>query len=230
GHVSGFAACERLPLRLTQVVGRTTCCCRATRQQLPFSVRSQAVIRLWSPPAAHPRAPHPAIAAALKDCRRAFSSVALFSGMVNILTLAAPLYMLQVYDRVLASHSVPTLVALSVLLCGAFALQGFMDLIRSRVVTRSAGFLDEHLSAVVHKAIIRLSAAGRQPRGEHEPVRDLYPMPALLARRSARARPRPRSNPGFPHRARPDRHRRSAWLPVFLVICSLIHPWLGMLA
>jgi PrtD family type I secretion system ABC transporter len=158
------------------------------------------------------QAVHPAIAAAFRDCRRAFWSVALFSAMVNLLMLAGPLYMLQVYDRVLASHSIPTLIALSVLLCGAFALQGAMDLIRNRVITRSAGFLDEHLSAVVHKAIIRLSAAGRQSGEAHEPVRDLDQIRAFLTGQG------PIAIVDLP------------WLPVFLFICGLIHPWLGMLA
>ena len=67
---------------------------------------------------------HPDVAAALRDCRRAFASVALFSGVVNLLMLAGPLYMLQIYDRVLASRSVPTLVALSIFLVGAYAFQG----------------------------------------------------------------------------------------------------------
>jgi ATP-binding cassette subfamily C protein PrsD len=66
---------------------------------------------------------HPDVAAALSDCRRAFWSVALFSGIVNLLMLAGPLYMLQIYDRVLTSRSVPTLVALSVFLVGAYAFQ-----------------------------------------------------------------------------------------------------------
>jgi thiamine-phosphate pyrophosphorylase len=131
------------------------------------------VTHLSSPPASGVRAVHPAIAAAFKDCRRAFRSVALFSAVVNLLMLAGPLYMLQVYDRVLASHSVPTLIGLSVLLCGAFAIQASLDLIRNRLATRSAGFLDEHLSAVVHRAVIRLSASGRQTGEAHEPVRDL---------------------------------------------------------
>src|SRR5437660_9880102 len=106
--------------------------------------------------------PHPDLAVGLRECRGAFRSVALFSGVVNLLMLAGPLYMLQVYDRVLASHSVPTLVALSMLLAGAFGLQGFLDLVRGRLVTRAARFFDEHLSEVVHRAVIRLSTASRQ--------------------------------------------------------------------
>ena len=52
--------------------------------------------------------------------------------------LAGPLYMLPVYDRVLASRNVPTLVALTVFLVGAYAFQGILDLIRSRIVVRAA--------------------------------------------------------------------------------------------
>jgi PrtD family type I secretion system ABC transporter len=160
----------------------------------------------------HAQVPHPAIAAAFKDCRHAFWSVALFSALVNILMLAGPLYMLQVYDRVLASHSVPTLIALSALLCGAFALQVFMDLIRSRVVTRAAGFLDEHLSAVAFSAVIRLSAGGRRLGETHEPVRDLDQIRTFLTGQG------PTAIVDLP------------WIPVFLLICGLIHPWLGLLA
>ena len=65
---------------------------------------------------------HPDLATALRDCRRAFAGVALFSGVVNLLMLAGPLYMLQIYDRVLSSRSVPTLVVLSVFLVGACPL------------------------------------------------------------------------------------------------------------
>jgi PrtD family type I secretion system ABC transporter len=169
------------------------------------------VIRLASPPS-RAQAVHPAIAAAFRDCRRAFRSVALFSAIVNLLMLAGPLYMLQVYDRVLASHSVPTLIGLSVLLCGAFALQAAIDLIRSRVVTCSAGFLDEHLSAVVHKAVIRLSAGGQQTGEAHEPVRDLDQIRSFLTGQG------PIAIVDLP------------WIPVFLLICGLIHPWLGMLS
>src|SRR5438270_2842532 len=138
------------------------------------------MIRFSSPRLSPARAPHPAMAAAFKDCRRMFWGVGLFSATVNLLMLAGPLYMLQVYDRVLTSHSVPTLIALSLLLGGAFALQALLDLIRGRLVTRSARFLDQHLSSVVHKAVLRLSPTSRPSGPPPEPVRDLDQIRAFL--------------------------------------------------
>src|SRR5499427_8214257 len=99
---------------------------------------------------------HPDLASALRECRRVFGSVALYSGIVNVLMLAGPLYMLQIYDRVLSSRSVPTLIALSVFLAGAYAFQGALDLIRSRVVVRAAAVLDQNLALKVHAAVVRL--------------------------------------------------------------------------
>ncbi|HET7255076.1 MAG TPA: hypothetical protein VFJ46_15050 [Xanthobacteraceae bacterium] len=116
---------------------------------------------------------HPGLAEALRECRRTFGSVALFSGVVNLLMLAGPLYMLQIYDRVLSSRSVPTLIALSVFLVGAYAFQGALDLIRSRVVVRSAAVLDQRLAQAVHGAVIRLAVASRHPGDGPQPVRDL---------------------------------------------------------
>src|SRR5947199_587640 len=168
--------------------------------------------RVSSPHLSRVRDAHPAIAAAFKDCRRVFWSVALFSAIVNVLLLAGPLYMLQVYDRVLTSHSVPTLIALSLLLGGAFALQALLDLIRGRLVTRSARFLDQHLSSVVHKAVLRLSTTSRPSGPAPEPVRDLDQIRAFL------------TGPG------PIAIVDLPWIPLFLLICALIHPWLGLLA
>ena len=106
---------------------------------------------------------HPGLAEALRECRRTFGSVALFSGVVNLLMLAGPLYMLQIYDRVLSSRSVPTLIALSVFLVGAYAFQGALDLIRSRVVVRSAAVLDQRLALAVHGAMIRIAIPAAIP-------------------------------------------------------------------
>jgi PrtD family type I secretion system ABC transporter len=152
---------------------------------------------------------HPDVAAALRDCRRAFWSVALFSGIVNLLMLAGPLYMLQIYDRVLASRSVPTLIALSVFLVGAYAFQGTLDLIRSRVVVRAAALLDQHLALTVHAAVVRLAIASRHPGEAHQPVRDLDQIRAFLTG------------------AGPIAMVDLPWIPVFLFVCFLIHPWLG---
>jgi PrtD family type I secretion system ABC transporter len=156
-----------------------------------------------------PRAPtHPDVAAALRECRRAFAGVALFSGIVNLLMLAGPLYMLQIYDRVLNSRSVPTLVALSVFLVGAYAFQGALDLIRSRVVVRVAALLDQRLALTVHDAVIRLAIAREGP----QPVRDLDQIRAFLMGSG------------------PIAFVDLPWIPVFLLVCFLIHPWLGLVA
>jgi ABC-type protease/lipase transport system fused ATPase/permease subunit len=155
---------------------------------------------------------HPDLAAALRDCRRAFGGVALFSGFVNLLMLAGPLYMLQIYDRVLSSRSVPTLVVLSVFLVGAYAFQGALDLIRSRVVIRAAALLDQHLALTVHRAVIHLAIASRHPGEGPQPVRDLDQIRAFLTG------------------AGPIAIVDLPWIPVFLFICFLIHPWLGLAA
>jgi ATP-binding cassette, subfamily C, type I secretion system permease/ATPase len=136
----------------------------------------------------------------------------MFSGVVNMLMLAGPLYMLQIYDRVLASHSVPTLIALSVFLIGAYAFQATLDLVRSRVVTRAAGLLDRHLGTVVHNAVITLAIRSRQAGEAAQPVRDLDQIRAFLTSQG------PISIVDLP------------WMPVFLFICYLIHPWIGIMS
>ncbi len=93
---------------------------------------------------------------ALSACTHAFLGVALMSGLVNILYLTGSFYMLEVYDRVLPSRSVPTLVALSVLALTLFVFQGVLDLIRSRILVRIAATLDERLSARVYDIVVQL--------------------------------------------------------------------------
>ncbi len=136
----------------------------------------------------------------------------MFSGVVNLLMLAGPLYMLQVYDRVLTSRSVPTLVVLSILLVGAYAFQGALDLIRSRVVVRAAALLDGRLAHAVHGAVINL-AVGTKHRAEGpQPVRDLDQIRTFMTGNG------------------PIAFIDLPWIPVFLFICALVHPWLGITA
>lgn len=161
-----------------------------------------------------PRLParHPGVSAALSDFRRAFRSVAVFSAAVNLLMLAGPLYMLQIYDRVLASRSVPTLIALSLLLVGAYAFQGTLDIIRSRIVARAAAMLDYHLDTTVHDAVIRLGIIARNPGDAQQPMRDLDQVRSFLTSTG------PIAIVDLP------------WAPVFLLLCFAIHVWLGVTA
>ena len=156
--------------------------------------------------------PASALAAALADCRRAFWGVALFSAIVNLLMLAGPIYMLQVYDRVLASRNVPTLIALTVFLVGAYAFQGILDLIRSRIVVRGAALLDQRLGDTVHRSVIALGVRGGSAAQAHQPIRDLDQIRAFLTGTG------PIAIVDLP------------WMPFFLAICFLIHPWIGILS
>jgi len=158
------------------------------------------------------RQAHPDLAAALGECRRAFLSVALFSGVVNVLVLAGPIYMLQVYDRVLSSRSVPTLVALSAFLVVAYGFQGALEVVRSRLAVRIASLLDVRLDVFVHEAVIRLANRNVGAAEAHQPARDLDQIRAFL------------TGPG------PIAIIDMPWMPVFLAICFLIHPLLGAMA
>lgn len=152
------------------------------------------------------------LTAVLMDCRRAFWGVALFSAVVNLLMLAGPIYMLQIYDRVLASRNVPTLIALTIFLVGAYAFQGILDLIRSRIVVRAAGILDARVGDTVHRAVIAISARGGNAAEAHQPVRDLDQIRSFMTS------------------AGPTAIVDLPWIPFFLAICFLIHPWIGFLS
>jgi PrtD family type I secretion system ABC transporter len=130
---------------------------------------------------------------------------------VNILMFTGPLYMLQVYDRVLASRSLPTLVVLSGLLIFLLAFQGFLDTIRSRIVVRVASLLDEYLAGPVARAVMIIGQV-RRDASATAPLRDLDQVRAFLAGQG------PISMVDLP------------WLPIFVLACWLIHPWLGWLA
>ena len=102
------------------------------------------------------------LASALRRCRLAFLGIGLFSGLINILMLTGPLFMLQIYDRILPSHSVPTLIGLAILTVGLFSFQGVLDAIRGRVLLRIGGSISDDLSARAYDAVVRLPIP-RQP-------------------------------------------------------------------
>ena len=152
------------------------------------------------------------LAAALGACRRASLAIGLFSGMSNILMLTGSLFMLEVYDRVLPSRSVPTLVALLILTAGLYAAQGFIDAIRSRILVRIGDSLDETMSMRVYDAIVRLPLKIGGKGDGSQPIRDLD------------------SVRGFLSGAGPSAFFDLPWLPVYLAVCFLFHPYIGLTA
>src|SRR5215510_3611777 len=96
----------------------------------------------------------------LRTCRSYFLSVGIFSLAINLLYLASPLYMLQVYDRVISSSSVVTLVMLTIALIVSLAALAALDVVRARVLTRASIRLDRLLAGRVVTAIIDSSSTG----------------------------------------------------------------------
>jgi PrtD family type I secretion system ABC transporter len=154
----------------------------------------------------------PSVSAALGDFRRTFWSVAAFSAVVNILMFASPLYMMQVYDRVLSGRSIPTLVGLTIILVGVLSFQALVELIRSRIVVRAAGLLDRRLADPVHRAMMQLAVSRRAPGEAQQPVRDLDQIRSFLTGTG------PVAIVDLP------------LVPVFLVMCGLVHYQLGIVA
>lgn len=83
--------------------------------------------------------------AALHSCRGAFISIMSFSLVINLLMLTGSLFMLQIYDRVLPSKSIPTLIALTILIVVLYAFMGVLEFIRSRILVRIGLTLDDKL-------------------------------------------------------------------------------------
>jgi ATP-binding cassette subfamily C protein PrsD len=154
-----------------------------------------------------------AISAALGACRGAFVATGIFSGVVNVLMLTGSIYMLQIYDRVLASHSVPTLLAISAIALFAFGVQGLMDALRSRLLVRIAERVDSGTAPAVFELVSRMPLNARNQRGEPlQPVRDLDAVRGFLAGQG------------------PTAFFDLPWMPLYLAIVFLLHPWLGWLA
>src|ERR1700681_3445349 len=152
------------------------------------------------------------LAAALIACRRAFIAIAVFSGVSNLLMLSGALFMLEVYDRVLPSRSVPTLVALLLLVTGLYAAQGVIDWIRSRILVRIGHSLDEAMSLRVYETVVRLPLKIGAKGDGTQPIRDLDAVRGFLC--------------GIGPVAFFD----LPWMPVYLAICFLLHTYIGLTA
>lgn len=153
------------------------------------------------------------------ELRLAFSSqrgllaaAILFSCAVNLLMLTSPLYMLQVYDRVLGSQSEATLVALTLLMTALFILMALLDHLRGRILARIGAGLQDALDPRVFKA-----ALARQSVAPDDPV-------ALSAQRDVETIRLFWSSPSVT--ALID----MPWAPIYFAAIFIFHPLLGWLA
>src|ERR1700704_3232604 len=105
--------------------------------------------------------PRNELAGALRSCRSAVVGTAFASALINVLYLSGSLYMLEVYDRVLTSRSIPTLIGLSIMVAILYAFQGCLDLLRSRVLVRIGRSLGESLSPRIYAVIGRIALSSR---------------------------------------------------------------------
>jgi ATP-binding cassette subfamily C protein len=151
----------------------------------------------------------------LKQARSAsrglYITVGVFSFFANLLMLTGPIFMLQVYDRVLGSGSVETLLALSILVVFLFAVMGIMDLVRGKIMARVGARFQAAMERRVFDAVIRRSALHKDEKAETglsdlEAIQRFIASPALIALFDI------------------------PWAPVFLIGIFIFHPWLGWLA
>jgi ATP-binding cassette subfamily C protein PrsD len=156
--------------------------------------------------------PRSELATALASCRGAFIGTALISGMSNVLMLTGAMFMLEVYDRVIPSRSMPTLVGLGILVAGLFTALGILDAIRGRILSRIGGALDETLSGRVYDTLVRLPLRAGSRSDGNQPLRDLDAIRSYL------------SSLG------PVALFDLPWIPLYLAICFAFHPLIGFTA
>lgn len=129
-----------------------------------------------------------------------------------MLYLSGSAYMLEVYDRVLPSRSVPTLVALTVIIAVLYAFQGCFDLIRRRLLMRIGERLDDVLSPRLYDVMVRLPLKAPDAASTMQPLRDLDNIRSFLIGGG------------------PTALFDLPWLPFYIAICFVFHFWLGMTA
>ncbi len=136
-------------------------------------------------------------------------TLALVSCVVNVLALTGSFYMLQVYDRVLSSRSVPTLIALSVLATGLFVFQGALEVTRAQILVRLANRLDRALTSLAFGAVTRLRSYVGAESNPMQPLRDVDTIRTYLSGQG------------------PTAILDLPWMPLYIAFVFFLHPVLG---
>jgi ATP-binding cassette subfamily C protein len=152
-----------------------------------------------------------AIRNALQACRRHFTTAIVFSALVNLLFIVPMLYMLQVYERVVPTRGHTTLYMLTLVLLVGLVTMAALDTLRSRLLVRAGVRLDAQLARTILETTLgRPSQGGQrsalQAMREFDTLRQAMTGPATLAVLDA------------------------PWVPVYVLIAFLLHPWIGLLA
>jgi PrtD family type I secretion system ABC transporter len=150
------------------------------------------------------------LAEALRACGFAFALVGLFSFVMNALMLVVPLYMLSVYDRVLGTGRIETLIMLTAMAAAALLILGVLDMLRSAVMVRLGRWLNARLAPVFLASSVRARLQGDEAGAQ--PLRDLGVLQNFIGG----------SGMTFLF--------DSPMVPLFVAIVWLLHPELGMLA
>lgn len=145
------------------------------------------------------------LAQAMDFVKHHLKVVFFFSFLINVLMLTAPMYMLQVYDRVLTARSEVTLLFLTILAVGALATLAVLDTLRSRIMVRISSCFDRQLGNEVFTRAMR-RGLGAQPLRDLESVRTFLTGPTVISFFDA------------------------PWAPLFLLLVYVLHPWLGHVA
>lgn len=150
--------------------------------------------------------------AALKACKGSFISVGVFSFFVNMLMLVPSFYMLQVYGRVVTSGSITTLVMLTLIMTVLMATMGSLEWTRSRIMVRLSTKLDVMLSRHLYRASFKRALDSGGMDASAQPLNDLTGLRQFLT-----------GNGLFAFFDAP-------WLPVYIGVMFLFHPWFGWIA
>jgi len=149
---------------------------------------------------------------ALLQCKSSFLTVAFFSMFVNLLLLVPSFYMLEVYDRVVSSRSVTTLVMLTLLVVLLMAVYGALEWVRSRIMVRISTRLDLMLSQRVFNASFKQALFSHGAVVSAQPLSDLTGLRQFLTGSGLFA------------------FFDAPWIPIYLGVMFYFHPWFGLLA
>lgn len=150
------------------------------------------------------------IARAFAASRATMLAIALFSCVINVLVLTGPLFMLQIYDRVLSSRSTPTLIALSALVVGLYAFMGVLEAIRHGVLVRIGHRLDDIAGWPAFESFVK-APIERGPTAEAiRPIRDLDQVRQAISGSGVVA------------------FFDLPWMPIYLGVLFLFHPLIGI--